>query len=254
MLPMRNFSQVTMEQWASLSGRTFYFGHQSVGADIVEGVREIGAERAEIKLRVVSGSSVPSPGTLNAFRIGRNEEPESKNAAIVETTGGVLGPRPVVMFKYCYVDVHEKTDPAKLFDGYRRTVDRLRTQQSEATLVHVTVPLTREPSLLRYAMNKLRGMATGREDNAVRDKYNRLLRATYVGKEPVFDLAALETTRADGTLEHGVIRGAKIPALAREWSADNGHLNAAGRRRAAEQLLALFATLPQGPQHETHRC
>ena len=249
--PMRStpdFGQVTLEQWASLSRRTFYFGHQSVGADIIDGVREISAQRPEIALRVVSGSTAAVPGALNEFRVGRNEDPESKNAAIVQATSGALGPNPVLMFKYCYVDVHDKTDAAKLFERYRQTVVRLRAQHPDATVVHLTVPLMTEPSLLRYVMNKVRGMATSREENAVRAEYNRLLRAEYSGKEPIFDLAALESTRSDGTLEYGVVDGAKVPALAREWAADTGHLNVAGRRQVAEQFLATLATLPGADQ------
>ena len=248
---IREFGQVAVEQWASLSRRTFYFGHQSVGVDIVEGVREICARRPEIPLRVVSGSSAASPGTLNEFRIGRNEDPDSKNSAMLEATDGALGPGPVVMFKYCYVDVDVKTDPAKLFEGYRQTISRIRSRHPDCTLVHLTVPLMAEPTLLRYVMNKVRGMATSREENAVRGEYNRLLRAAYAGNEPVFDLAALESTRADGTLEHGVIEGESVPALAPEWSADGGHLNAAGRWRVAEQFLATLASLPLPAREET---
>ena len=245
---MYDLNQVTAEQWTSLAERTFYFGHQSVGANIIEGVREISAQRPDIKLRVVSGSTAASPGALNEFPIGRNEDPESKNAAIVQATHGALGPKPVVMFKYCYVDIDDRTDPAKLFERYRQTVAQLRAQHPEATVVHVTLPLQTEPSMLRYVMNKVRGMSTSREENAIRAEYNRMLRAAYVGKEPVFDLAALESTRSDGTVEYGLLKGAKVPALAREWSADSGHLNAAGRKRVAEQFLATLATLPAGAQ------
>jgi hypothetical protein len=246
---MRDFARITPEQWASLSQRTFYFGHQSVGANIIEGVREVSAGRPEIRLRVVCGEPAASPGALNEFRIGRNEDPESKNAAIVLATNGALGPSPVIMFKYCYVDVRDKTDPGKLFESYRQTVAQLRTRHPAATVVHLTVPLMTEPSLLRYVMNTVRGRTTSREENAVRAEYNRLLRSAYAATEPVFDLAAVESTRADGSLEYGVVDGAKVPALAREWSSDSGHLNAAGRRHVAEQFLATLATLsPTGQQ------
>lgn len=240
---MHDFNRVTPEQWANLAQRTFYFGHQSVGANIIDGVREIAARRPDIKLRVVSEAREPLPGALNAFRIGRNEDPESKNVAVVQAAQGDLGPRPVIMFKYCYVDLDVRSDPAKLFERYRQTVAHIRAQRPEVTVVHVTVPLMTNPSIVRVVMNKLRGIATSRDENAVRAEYNRTLRAEYLGREPVFDLAALEATRADGSIEHSVVNGTKVPALAREWSSDSGHLNAAGRRRIAEQFLATLATL-----------
>ena len=80
-----------------------------------------------------------------------------------------------------------------------------------ATLLHVTLPLTTDPSLVRLVMNRVRGLPTHREKNAIRQQYNELLRATYGGKEPVFDLAAIESTRSDGTLEHGAIDGKPVP-------------------------------------------
>jgi hypothetical protein len=250
---MHDFNQVTAEQWSTLSGRAIYFGHQSVGANIIEGVREVAAETPQIRLRVASEARVAGAGVLNEFAIGKNEDPQSKNAAIVEATKGPLGPNPIILFKYCYVDVDERTDPKGLFARYQSTVARLRSQHPEATVVHVTLPLMTEPSMLRYAMNKVRGISTHRDENAKRADYNALLRSAYNGREPVFDLAALESTRADGTLEYGVLNGVEVPALAREWSSDGGHLNAAGRRRIAEQFLATLAALPASRVPEIDR-
>jgi hypothetical protein len=178
---------VSAAQWKRLSERTVYFGHQSVGANIVEGIREIEAVNPQIRLRVSSGERTAAPGVLNEFYIGRNEDPESKNDAFVAATRGAIGTQPVLMFKYCYVDVDEKTDPKKLFARYRETVEKLRAQQPNATLLHVTLPLVTEPSLARVVMNRVRGLATKREENAIRQQYNELVRATYGGKEPVFE-------------------------------------------------------------------
>lgn len=36
-------------------------------------------------------------------------------------------------------------------------------------------------------------------------RYNNLLRAAYAGKEPIFDLAAMEATRPDGTPEYATV-------------------------------------------------
>jgi hypothetical protein len=245
--PMWDFKQVTAEQWNTLSKRTFYFGHQSVGANIVDGVREIAAQRPEIQLRIVSDAPTPAAGVLNEFPIGRNEDPESKNAAMIAATQSALGPLPVVMFKYCFVDVDEAADVRSLFQHYRQTVAAVRSRHPEAVVVHVTLPLATEPSKLRYYMNTVRGIPTTRDANARRNEYNEMLRAAFAGKEPVFDLAAVESTHADGTLEYGMRDGARVPALAPEWSADGAHLNAAGRKHVAEQFLATLATLGEAP-------
>jgi hypothetical protein len=148
------------------------------------------------------------------------------------------------MFKYCFVDIDEQTDAGALFRRYQQTVATLRSIHPEAVLVHVTVPLITD-SQLRNFINAVRGRPTRRTQNGVREAYNGLLRAAYAGKEPIFDLARVQSTRADGTREHATFEGKPVYALAREWASDDGHLNAAGRLRAAEELLVTLASLPQ---------
>ena len=72
---MHDLKTVSAEQWKRLSERTVYFGHQSVGANIVEGIREIEAANPQIRLRVSSDERTAAPGVLNEFYIGRNENP-----------------------------------------------------------------------------------------------------------------------------------------------------------------------------------
>lgn len=242
------FELVTAQQWQHLSERAVYFGHQSVGENIVDGIRLLKVEMPQLEnLRIVAPASGPSTPGLRDFLIGENGDPGSKNAAFAAATQGALGAKPVLMFKYCYVDIDEKTDPRMLFARYAETVAALRTRHPEAVVVHVTMPLTTD-SRIRNWVNTLRGRPNRRTWNGIRSRYNDLLRAAYGGKEPVFDLAALESTRSDGSTEHGTVGGERVYALADEWTTDGGHLNPAGRKRAAAHLLALLATLPESNQ------
>jgi len=241
--PMGDLSQVTPEQWQLLSQRTIYFGHQSVGANVLEGLRELAASTPQLKLRIVSGHT-PAPGVLNEFAIGRNENPQSKNAAFLAATEGSLGPKPVLMFKYCYVDVQSDTDAKRLFERYQQTVSALRAKHPEATIVHVTMPLTTD-SRIRSFVSGLLGRPSRQTRNGIRTHYNELLRAAYSGKEPIYDLAATESTRPDGKQEYANVAGKRVYAMAPDWASDEGHLNAAGRRRAAEQMLITLASLPE---------
>jgi hypothetical protein len=237
--------QITAQQWQRLSERAIYFGHQSVGENILDGIRALGVEMPQLKdLRILSAASDPSAAGLREFPIGENGDPGSKNAAFMGATQGALGPKPVLMFKYCYVDIDEKTDPRMLFRRYAETVAALRARHPDAIVVHMTMPLTTD-SQIRNWVNTLRGRPNRRTWNGIRSRYNDLLRAAYGGKEPIFDLAALESTRSDGSLELGTVAGEPVYALADEWTSDGGHLNAAGRRRAAAHLLALLASLPE---------
>jgi hypothetical protein len=109
----------------------------------------------------------------------------------------------------------------------------------------VTTPLMRVQSGPKALLKRLLGRSPGRYGgNFARERFNDLMRQAYGGREPLFDLAAIESTRPDGRRE--VIRsgGRSAHALVPAYTADNAHLNELGRRRVAEELLVFLARLP----------
>jgi hypothetical protein len=151
----------------------------------------------------------------------------------------------VAFHKYCYADILEATDVPAVFDHYQRTMARLRADCPEVVFVHVTVPLVRVQSGPRAWIKRLLGRAPGRyAGDLARERFNQLMRGTYAGREPLYDLAAVESTGPDGRRE--VIRagGRSGYALVPAYTADGSHLNETGRRRAAEALLTVLACLP----------
>jgi hypothetical protein len=72
------------------------------------------------------------------------------------------------------------------------------------------------------------------------------MRREYGGREPLFDLAAVESTRPDGSRETLSLGGKTAFALHPGYTNDGSHLNEVGRRRAAEALLTLLARLAPG--------
>ena len=242
--PRHDFAAVTPGQWQALASRRIYFGHQSVGGNIADGIQEVLAAHPEIGLNLVLARTLDSasgPGLYHA-RIGTNGAPETKAAEFESiVSAGAPG---VGALKYCYVDVTGDTDPDSLFASYQRRMAGLRERVPGLVVVHVTMPLVvlgegRKDRLL----NRLRGRATQRDLAAIRARYNALLRQAYVGREPVFDLARLESTRSDGSRAFFLRGGDTVHVLADEFTSDGGHLNAAGRRAAAEEFLALLASL-----------
>lgn len=232
--------------WARLASRRVFFGHQSVGGDILQGVAEVLASNPQLGLRVVESAdprAMSGPGLYHA-RIGENLVPDTKLAAFVQVAGAIDGAA-TAMVKYCYVDVTAETDAAALFTRYREAIETLRRGRPELTIVHVTLPLETDWGTYFHWKRVLRGqLTTHRELNSVRERYNALLRAAYAaGREPVFDLAQLEATASDGSLRTVRYRGQRVPVLAREWTHDGGHLNEAGRRRIAEAFLVTLARL-----------
>lgn len=243
---MRSLSDVRAIEWEALANRRIFFGHQSVGRNILAGVRKVLERDPRITLRLVQTDApggVDGPAFIDA-NIGRNGDPESKAAAFVRAIESGFGDSGgIALFKYCYVDVLPSTDVDALFDDYVETIESLKLEYPGLTIVHVTLPLKRLRGGKREWVMRLLGRSTDMALHAKRSRYNDLLRAKYEGTDPIFDLAALESTRADGTRSAVRYRGRTVYTLAPEWTNDGVHLNEAAQIRVAEQLLILLATM-----------
>lgn len=232
----------------ALARKRIYFGHQSVGYNLVEGLEALARSQPGLSLKIVESRS-PDALATPSFTHGKNgvnHEPLTKVRDFAETLeAGGLGPRvDVAFFKFCYVDFQADTDVEKVFGEYRSTVARLRAAYPDVRFVHVTAPLTVVRTGLKVWLNNLRGKKPwGADANVARERFNALLRGQYAGKEPIFDLAAVESTRPDGTVQTFDLDGRKHPGLVPEYSSDGNHLNDAGSRWAAAHLVATLATL-----------
>ena len=238
-----DFASVTPQQWEALASRRIFFGHQSVGENIMDGVRDLLARNPQIPLRLV-GANEPGPEALPGLyhaKVGRNGDVASKSDAFAAATTH-LAPS-VALLKYCYVDVTGESDPEALFRDYRTRMRALRDSHPGLVVMHATMPLTDVGGTREWLAGKVRGETTKRDLNRIRNRYNDLLRAEYAGQEPVFDIARIESTLADGSRTFFGRGGGAVYYLAPFFTDDGGHLNADGRRAAAEHLLALLATL-----------
>ncbi len=243
-----SFSEVSDSQWHALAMRRIFFGHQSVGANIIDGVQNVLADHPEIPLQVFAASPVDSsspPGLYHA-NVGHNGEPASKISAFGNTV--TAGTPSVALLKFCYVDVEGGRNPDSLFAEYQANIAALKATLPGLTVVHVTMPLTRKGGYRSTLMARLRGQPTTDDLNVIRNRYNALLRQSYAGKEPVFDLARVESTHADGTRSFVTHDGDTVYTLAPEKTPDGGHLNASGQRTAAEAFLAVLASLKEPPR------
>jgi len=233
--------------------QTIYFGHQSVGYNILEGIRDILKEYPQQALNIVE---TREPATSKApffahSTIGRNGQPVSKLDDFSDVLRRHSPARmDVALMKFCFVDFTEQTNVQDLFRRYTDTFVGLKDSFSGTTFVHVTVPLTGSPNGLKWVMRDVVKRLIGRtvrgyKDNRTINEFNDLMRNTYLGKEPVFDLAAIESTRADGTRVMIQDAGLAVYSLAPEYTFDGGHLNETGRRIVALELLRFLAALPE---------
>jgi len=246
-------TSITNDQWEALAARPIFFGHQSVGRDMMHGVARVLDAHPEIPLRVVSADGPEDVGGT-AFidaRIGRNRAPESKSAAFLEWVRAI-GDRPgaLAMYKFCYVDVNADTDPARLFADYQATIEEARRRHPGLLILHMTLPLHTADEGMGERIRTVLGFPTQTRLNAIRNRYNELLLQTYGGRDPVFDLALLESTRSDGSRAFTRYRGENVYMLAPEWTYDGGHLNDSAKYRVAERLLVFLAQVASA-QFET---
>lgn len=227
--------------WARVTESRIYFGHQSVGRNIIDGLRELSASHTERPLTIVASREAASTPALVEFTVGENGRPESKLADFtnaVNQIGDTAGA--IAIFKYCYLDFTAETDVEQLFARHRDAVRAIRVRHPRLTFVHVTTPLTTTETGPRYLVKRLLGKSTTRDANAKRNAFNAMLLKEFSG-EPVFDLARVESTRPDGSRSFFTAGGDTVYTLAPELTDDGGHLNAAGRRAAAAALTAVIA-------------
>lgn len=240
------------EQRAALASRRIFFGHQSVGGNVVAGVRELLGEDTTLRLSVVHTDkpwTVEGPAFIES-EIGINGDPASKSRAFSAAVArGLDRPGAIALHKYCYIDVSTDTDPDALFADYRRTMRELKQRHPLIRFVHVTMPLTAnvEPPAKLF-VKRLLGRPTELALNQKRNRYNQLLRTEYSGREPVFDLATLESTHADGSRAFVTFGGERVYVLASEHTTDGGHLTRAAQRLIGERLLEFLAAVPMPAQ------
>lgn len=241
-----NSTMLSDQQIASLATKKVFFGHQSVGNNIIQGIKDLASSDPRLRLSIVKSSdpqSVAGPAFVE-FEIGQNGDPQSKVSAFAAVLNKGMGAQGgIALYKFCYVDIDASTDVPKMFAGYREGISSLKAKYPPLKIVHVTVPLTTVGPAAKVWVKSLLGRITTRDINVKRNQFNNLLRQTYGRTDPIFDLAEVESTHRDGSRSYFTRGNEKIYTLASEFTADGGHLNEVGRRVAAERLLFVLAQL-----------
>jgi hypothetical protein len=175
------------------------------------------------------GGTQPGPdgGFIAHQYIGVNGKPLVKLEDFDRTMRGGMGRQ--VDVALMNVDVDSSMDVDALFARYRDTMGALERDFPNVTFIHVTVPLKTE--------------ATRAADNVARGRMSALLRGWYAGHQ-LFDIAAIESTKPDGTRVSGSYDNQGYFALYDGYTSDDGsavHLNALGSKIAATAFLDAIA-------------
>ena len=250
-----HLSEVPDSAWKLLSEKRIFFGHQSVGDNIMAGIGDIQSRDDRIKLKISkleAATAIEEPGFYHSH-IGRNEDPKSKVDDFAEKMENGLGhSADIAFFKFCYIDVNPSTDAASLFGYYQNTMESLKSKFPQTTFIHSTMPLVKLQDGPKAWIKSILGRPlSGTSDNIKRDEYNRLLIAEYSGKEPIFDLAKAESTDPDGVRSVATKDGRSFPTLVSDFTDDDGHLNETGRQVVAAGLLRVLALQLNGNANVT---
>ena len=225
--------------------RRVFFGHQSVGMNLLDGVRRL-AEQERAGFRVVETTDPLAlvPGTLAHSFMAENGDPELKLVSFERALDSGIGDvADVALLKFCFVDFSPSTDVRSLFAKYEAMLARQRARHPHLAFVHVTVPLTTVQGGLRGLVKRALGrVPAGLAENAKREEYSNLVRRAYQGKEPIFDLARLESTAPDGSVASESDGVRRVPSLADVYTEDGGHLNREAQLRLAHELLSVLAS------------
>jgi hypothetical protein len=243
-----SIEDVPGEYWAKLAEKKIFFGHQSVGYNIIDGIKDIIKERDYIKLNIVETheSAAFDRPVFAHSQVGMNTKPFSKIERFKEIMGSGVGSKVDIAFlKFCYVDIMRNSDPREIFDGYKTAMDELKDRYPKTKFLQVTNPIRSVPKGIKRNLKQSVKLIIGKpgflEDNMIRRNYNELLDNAYSKTEPFFDLALIESVNANGFKCYVSKGGDKVSVMAPEYTEDGGHLNGIGRRKVAEQLLILLA-------------
>lgn len=235
--------QIPQERWDALSQKKIFFGHKSVGVNIVDGLREVIARRPGIVLNI---RETVDPGDFSGpvfahSAIGTNKVPLSKIARFKEILDSGIGQAADIAFmKFCFVDIDHTTDIDALFESYTDLVEDLGNRYPGLKIITFTVPLMSEPVGIKDRLRKLLGrLPWHEEDNIRRNLFNDMLRARFAGS--LFDLAAVESRIGGAKKATFRENGKDYDRLYRAYTDDGGHLNAAGRQVVAIELLRTLA-------------
>lgn len=241
---LHSLSDIPASTWEMLSRKNIYFGHQSVGDNIIDGINEVVESSEVIKLNIKNLNDVQK-SDISVFAhsdIGNNGDIDSKlndfNKNIREGFGGEVD---LAFLKLCFWDVRRNTNIDEVFNNYKKTISSLKKEYPNTTFIHFTVPLMSHSNDFIAKIKRIIKPDNDDLDNIKRNELNRLIVSEYMGKEPLFDLALIESTLPDGRRMAFSKDGKDYYYLPDEYTKDGGHLNKQAGKYVAERLLIELA-------------
>ena len=223
-----------------ISSTKVFFGHASVGNNIVTGLEALSSEYESMNIIEFKDDYNAVENGFYHKNCGKNYFPKSKCDAFINflTTNNADEKFDIAFFKFCFVDIGKDTDIHALLNYYSATITEIKDDFPNLKIIHVTTPLTTHVWGLKGMIKSMIKRDVG---NVKRNQYNQLLIEKYENAEPIFDLAKIESTLPNGDRSTFEYKGKIYYSLYNQYSNDGGHLNEIGSRLAAKELLNVLA-------------
>ncbi len=230
---------------STVSSARIFFGHQSVGKNIISGIEKILTGRRDNYIYIVE--LIENIGQKDGFfyhsAIGRNKDPVSKCENfnfIIEKLANKID---VAFMKFCYIDFDRNTDVDRVFQVYQQTMDSLISKYPNIAFLHTTVPLRYTHRGFGIWIREALGRPNiSKMDNAKRNEFNKRLKLHFHGA-PFIDIAEYESTQENGERESFKFNGKAYYSLVKDFTNDGGHLNELGRRVVAHRFIQDLASI-----------
>ena len=118
---------------ATVSRLKVFFGHQSVGQNVIDGLKDLAAANGVSSFRFVSADNMPGDGQgyFADTHIGENHYPIGKCEDFRRVVDRFRqNPPDVAFMKFCYSDIERDSDVQAIFARYCATMDSLKAALS----------------------------------------------------------------------------------------------------------------------------
>ncbi len=222
-----------------LSERKIFFGHQSVGYNIIDGIEDIKSQLGLSNLNILETNdpnSLDESGYFAHYKNGENRFPMKKVDDFITFINSKSDlSLDIAFFKFCYADFQLETDVESVFDYYVSNMDLLQKENPGIKIIHFTVPVKSKGNFIKQTIKKI----FKKDKHAIRMEFNELMREKYADSL-LFDLAYYESISVDNYSYH--LKKDKT-YLRKEYTTDGGHLNQKGSSWVAVHLLKYLSEL-----------
>ena len=135
-------SAITMANLTAVARTRVFFGHRSIGMNVLDAVPGVYADHGASAPPIALGRAEPGPngGFIAHQFIGENTKPLLKIEDFNRTMRDGMGRQvDVALMKFCSLDITSSTDVDALFARYRDTMAALERDFPHVTFIYMTV-------------------------------------------------------------------------------------------------------------------